>query len=84
MLSSCALFGGFAVAHRFHSAEHESQSVPGSVLLGCIAALARCGLLLQMEYYGLSFVCRLISVCLSVMTVSPAKIAELIKIPFGM
>jgi len=49
VLSSCALFGGFAVAHRFHSAEHESQSVPGSVLLGCIAALARCSLLLQME-----------------------------------
>jgi len=38
-----------------------------------IAALARCGLLLQMEYRGLS-----------VMTVSPAKTAEPIKMPFGM
>jgi len=42
---------------------------------GRILALARCGLLLQMELRGLS-------VCQSVMIVSPAKTAEPIKMLF--
>ena len=45
--------------------------------LGRIAALARSGLLLQTKWRGLS-------VCLSVTSVSPAKPAEPIEMPFGM
>jgi len=45
------------------------------ILLGHIAAVARCGLLLQMEIAWPM-------VCLSVMIVSPAKMAEPIEMPF--
>ena len=47
------------------------------LLLGCIAALARCSLQLQTEWRDLS-------VCLSVTTVSTAKTTEPIEIPFGL
>jgi len=55
-------------------------------LLGCIAALARCGPLLQMGVawsvnwsVGLS-----VCLCLSVTIVSPAKTAEPVEMPFGL
>jgi len=48
-----------------------------AIVVGRIATLARCGLLLQMEERGLL-------VCLSVTTVSPAKAAEPIVMTFGM
>ena len=47
------------------------------LLISRIAALARCGLLQT----ACSVVC--LSVGLSVMTVSPAKVTELIVMPFG-
>ena len=47
------------------------------LLLGCVTALDRCGLFLQMEY-------RSLSVSLSVMTVSPSKTAEPIEMLFGL
>jgi len=46
------------------------------LIIGRIAELARYGLLLQTELRGLS-------VCMSVATVSPAKTAKPIEIPFG-
>jgi len=49
------------------------------LLLGHIAALARCGSLLQMEQCVTSSVA-----CRSVTTVSPAKMAEPIEMPFRM
>jgi len=59
---------------------HDFQPTSGyikEILLGRLAALARCGLLLQTEQRGLS-------VCLLVTIVSPAKAAEPIVMPFGM